>query len=170
MNATMAKKGKKVSRKQSRSGGLFYRVLLLVLSVPAIWILLPTIVFLFVTMLPTLVALIVDRSRQRWSWICVGGLNFAGSAPFLIEMWFGVSDIEAALSLLGDVWTILSAYLAAMLGWVLYSSVPPLVGAFVQMTAHRKIQMLRGEQQRLVRQWGEEVAAQDVVVDEIGGR
>lgn len=149
--ATAALKGGKQKK------GAFSRILMLsVVVFVGLWFL-PTVIFLFIALLPTGAAFIVDRSPNKYEWICVGGLNFAGASPFLVNLWVGRHTVEAAIGQLTDVFNLVTIYGAAGLGWMLYVSLPPVVGAFMQMTAQRRIATLKATQSRLVQQWGPEV-------------
>ena len=120
---------------------------------------LPTLLLMFVGMLPTLVAALTDRSGTRYAWICVGGLNFAGLAPALMSLWFGHHEISFALRQVTTISILLTAYGAAGCGWLLYMSAPPVVTIFMVATARRRAVALAEQQRKLVEIWGEEVAS-----------
>ena len=52
-------------------GGTFSRILVVSLAVFGALMFLPTVIFLFFAMLPTVVAYVVDRSPEKYEWICV---------------------------------------------------------------------------------------------------
>lgn len=126
---------------------------------------LPTALVLFVAMLPTMVAAIADRTATRNAAMCVGGLNFAGTMPYLLEMWFGDHSLTTAINTLGDVFVLVVIYGSAGMGWLLYLVTPPLVIAVQQGIAQQRIASLRGRQRRLVEEWGEEVRGQPQASD-----
>ena len=143
--------------KAAKSGGTFTRILVLSLAVAFGLMFLPTVIFLAFAMLPTVAAYIVDRNPDKYEWICVGGLNFAGSVPFLLQLWTGRHTVEAAAAQLTDVFTLMAVYGAAGVGWLMFMALPPVVGVFAQMKAQRRVTTLKATQQRLIQTWGPEV-------------
>lgn len=140
---------------------------LIILAVPLIFIFLPTVLFLAFAMLPTFVAVIVDKGIKRYGGITVGGLNFAGAAPYVLEMWMGTHDVATALTLLSDIFALMLIYGCAAFGWVLYTGTPSMVTAFMSMTSTRRLATLRAKQKQLIEDWGTEVTTADE--SEIGG-
>jgi len=118
----------------------------------------PTLTLLFFGMLPTMVAAMVDRGPHRYAWLTVGGLNFAGVAPYLFEVWKQGHTLDAAFTQLTNVLALLVIFGAASFGWVVYMMMPPVVGAFLQVAAQRRVAVLRANQKKLVEQWGPDVA------------
>ena len=156
-------KGKETKRKKISSiltSGLSFLILC-----PMLFLMLPTVVFLFLSMLPTFIALIVDTSSKvkfKYKWLCVGGLNFAGALPFLFKLWFGSNTPDGALNLfLGNV-AFIVIYLAAAVGWVFYRCIPPVVLSFLEMNDQRRVAHLRELQVKLVAKWGEEIIETDI--------
>ena len=149
--------GKRAAPPKARGGGGFNRFMLLIIAVGMVPFSLPTITYLFFAMLPTLVAALVDRGPHRYTWLCVGGLNFAGATPGLFELWFGGHTIDLAMVQLTDVVNELLIFGAAAMGWLIYTATPPVVGAFLAMAAQRRVAVLKAQQKRLVELWGEDV-------------
>jgi hypothetical protein len=137
------------------SGKPVNRVFIFIVLMAVVPFSLPTIMVLLLGMLPTVGAAIAERGDSRYAWICVGGLNFAGLAPWLLGLWFGHHTIEYALDLLRNVGMYLSAYGAAGAAWLLYMAMPPVVGTFAAMTSQHRASALVANQKRLVEQWGE---------------
>lgn len=120
---------------------------------------LSSMVLLFFAMLPTIVAFIVDRSPQRYATFCVGGMNFCGTFPSLMDLWGGAHTVNASFDILTDVFALIVIYGAAAFGWMVYMGVPPVVGAMLTVFAQRRIQGLKSVQRQLIAEWGEELAA-----------
>ncbi|WP_404386061.1 hypothetical protein [Caenispirillum salinarum] len=158
----MAKK----KRAGKRKGGVANGIGMLVMGVPLVILFLPTVVLLAFAMLPTVVAYVVERGSYRYGFICVGGFNFAGVSPYLLNMWFERHDITMALDTLSNVFALMLIYGAAGFGWLLYAVTPTLVGSFLSLTSSRRIAKLRADQRRLVEQWGPEVT--EAADDEFG--
>ena len=122
------------------------------------WFVGPTLILLFFGMLPTVVAFIIDRTPQRYSSYCVGGINFCGVFPFILELWAGDHTATAAVTILTDVFRLLLMYGAAGLGWMIYMAIPPVVSAFLRVNDQHKVAQLRKTQQDLIEEWGDDVA------------
>ena len=122
---------------------------------------LPTVIFVFFGMLPTFVAFIVDRTSQKYAVFCVGGLNFSGVFPYLLDLWAGEHTIGSAMEVLTDVFSLLLMYGAAGFGWMIFIAVPPVVGAFLTVMAQRRVSQLRRDQKELIEEWGEDVAVSE---------
>ena len=152
-NAAAAQKGPAGGR------GSPNRVLIMLTLIALVPFSLPTLLVLFVGMLPTLVAALGERGANRYAWICVGGLNFAGLASWLLTLWFGHHDFSYAFHVITDINMLLAAYGASTVGWVLYLSMPPLVTTFMAATSQRRASVLLAQQRKLVDLWGDDVAA-----------
>ena len=152
----MAKPKAKKAAKPQKSGA-FTRILMISLALAFGLIFLPTVIFLAFAMLPTAAAYIVDKKPAKYEWICVGGLNFAGASPFLMNLWMGRHTVEAASAMLTDVFTLMAMYGAAGVGWLMFMALPPVIGVFMQMKAQRRVAVLKATQARLIATWGPEV-------------
>jgi len=119
----------------------------------------PTVVLLLLGMLPTLVALIIDRTKQKSNSLCVGSINFIGVFPYIMGLWGGINDFNAAFTIVGDIFNLLVMYSAAAFGWFLFLTMPSIISSFVLVLQQRKVAQLRGEQKDLIDEWGAEVAA-----------
>jgi hypothetical protein len=156
----MAKKPAKAAASGGgKAGGLnlFHRMLLVIAALLIIPISIPSLLIVCLGMLPTLGAALMERGPNRYAWLSVGGLNFAGVAPYLLDLWFKGHTMERALTSLADVFAWLVILGSAAFGWLLYLSMPPVVGAFLQVAAQRRIATLRANQRKLVDQWGPDV-------------
>ena len=154
------KKRKKIKKPKD---SVFATSMIFTLLFPMMYLMLPTVVFMFLSMLPTLIFLIVDtssRSRLRYKWLCIGGLNFSGTMPFLPRLWFGQNTWDGAVGLFLSGGCFLIIYLAAFAGWVLYRCIPPVVLAFIEMADQRRVAALREAQERLIEKWGKDVAVE----------
>jgi hypothetical protein len=163
----MAKKAKAAKADKKAGGGkgkagpsrLFMTLALLAL----IPFSLPTMLLLFAGMLPTLVAALTDRSNSRYAWICVGGLNFAGLAPAVLNLWFGHHEITFALHQVTSVRVMLMAYLAAAAGWALYFIAPPIVLTIMAATSKRRGNSLHSQLKKIEEEWGSEVQSRSAM-------
>lgn len=153
---------KKAAKPQRKGGGLLMRNLgLVILGIPLVLLFMPTVLLLAFALLPTFVAVIVDRSPQRYGGITVGGLNFAGVAPYLLDLWMVEHSVPYALDLLADVMALILIYGSAAFGWVLFVATPTLVSSVLTLTAGRRLTQLKAKQKQLLSEWGPEVAQSD---------
>ena len=129
------------------------------LMLPASLLMLPTVVFTFLAMLPTFVALLSGyKGNRRFKWMCVGGVNFAGALYFLFQLWFESATVMSAIFLFCRVDTIVVTYGAAAIGFGIYKIVPFIVTNIQVMADQHRLVYLRGVQKKLIEQWGPDVA------------
>ncbi len=118
----------------------------------------PTVMVLWVGMIPTIVAFVVDRTPGRSAAVCVGAPNFAGVLPFLLQIWLQNHSAQAAEAVLTNVFALIVMYGAAAIGWILFAMVPSIVGASRNVMAQRRVAQLRARQKELIEEWGADVA------------
>lgn len=146
------------AKKSSRYGiGFFLKLALFVVSLPFLY---TTYMVCLAMLLPTGVAYMVDRVPRKYLARCVGAVNICGTFPAIIALWTHGLNLSAAKMVLSDVWYWLYAYLAAAIGWALFTGVPKLIASYVSMKAKRRVLTLRDKQSALIAEWGEEVAAE----------
>jgi hypothetical protein len=141
---------------------------LLLFVLPAAALFMPTTLIVLVGLVPTLVALIVDRDPEKFAAITVGPINFCGVLPAALALWQGEHSVERASAILAEPNNWLIMYGAAAVGWLIYFSVPPAVGAFMAYRNEIEIKRLTDHQEQLVEEWGPEVAAQAAGTDAAG--
>jgi len=123
---------------------------------------LPTLIVFFFGMLPSLVAYIIDRSKQKSAAFTVSAINFIGVFPYIMDLWtknYTTDKIDVALGMVSDIFTLLVMYSAAAFGWLIYLALPSIISSFVIVLQQRKVAQLRGEQKDLIDEWGADVAA-----------
>jgi hypothetical protein len=120
---------------------------------------LPVCVLLIVGMTPSIVAYIVDQTPRRTLTLTVAPLNLAGTAPYCMQLWFGVDTMHALGTFIGDVWVWLVMYLAAAFGWLLYLGMPVIVHFLLERSIDRRKARLVQIQKKLRAEWGEDVDA-----------
>lgn len=159
----MAKKPAKAAETPAKGGqpaggvNIFYRILLVLAALLVVPVSIPSLTLIFFGMLPTMAAALIDRGPHRYAWLSVGGLNFAGVSPYLMDLWFKGHTLERAVGWLTDVVALMVIFGSAAFGWLLFMVMPPVVGTFLQVAAQRRIQVLRSNQRKLVEQWGPDV-------------
>lgn len=111
-------------------------------------------------MLPAFVAALVDNKPDKTAGITVGAMNLAGTVPAWLDLMSRGGQIDYALSLLMMPKTLLMAYGAAALGWVIYLQVPGLVSGVLVKRNQRRLAEIDRRQQELVRKWGSRIAGE----------
>lgn len=119
----------------------------------------PTMIILIFGLLPTVVAYIIDRSKQKSAAFSVFSINFIGVFPYVMDLWTDRNTVDAALTTVTDLFSMLVMYSAAAFGWLLFISMPPVIASFVTVMQQRKVAQLRAEQKDLIDEWGPDVAA-----------
>jgi hypothetical protein len=119
---------------------------------------LPTVLVAAVTMLPTLVAWATEKGKNKYAWLCVGGINFSGVVPYLFGLWFGVHTLDESIRLLTEGGVLLVSYACAGAGWLVYAATPPMVASYLSMSTQRRVANLKAAQKKLIEEWGEDVS------------
>lgn len=146
-------------------GGLARNFLTLLVTAPLVFLFLPTVIFLGISLFPSFVALLVDRSPRRYGAITVGGMNFAGVFPYLLDLWIGEHSVPHGLTILQDPLALMVIFGSAGLGWMLFAGTPVIVASYLGMTSSRRLGNLRSKQKQLIDDWGAEVARAEDLVD-----
>jgi hypothetical protein len=118
---------------------------------------LPTATLFFVGMAPSLVAFIVDTTPGRYLTRCVAGMNLAGLAPFMHQLWMKDHSMSLAMKIVTDVYAWLAIYGASAIGWLLFMGLPGAVAMFRSLNGKRRIYMLREKQKQLINEWGDSI-------------
>lgn len=127
-------------------------------------VLLPVARITLVGMAPTLVAYLmaqlIARGDERHGVLCVAICNLAGLAPFAIAAMKAPGGVADALGELGVMLALLAAYVAAALGWLIYRVAPLAYARLLRLRAEHRLARIAAEQDELIAEWGEEVAAE----------
>ncbi|WP_135078742.1 acyl-CoA synthetase [Terasakiella sp. SH-1] len=133
---------------------LFAAVILMLVSMASL-------VLVCFGMLPTFVAVLIDRSPQRFAFISVLAMNFAGVFPYLLDLWMGSNSMSVAIDTLTDVFSLFVMYGLAGLGWLLFIVTPPIVTTILTFIAQRRVSTLRANQKKLLQEWGDDITDDD---------
>ncbi len=164
--AEKEKQEKKTKKKKKKSGSM---QIFLIVGLAMGVVFLPTTFLLSISMLPSLVALIVDRSKRKTKAITVGAMNLAGATPFLLELWMSGNDFEKAFSVVTDPKAIIVIYSSAAIGYLIDWSMTGIVASVLVQRGHARKKAIVKHQKELVDRWGEEVKG-ELVLDEYGFR
>ncbi|MEK9661621.1 MAG: hypothetical protein VW644_07805 [Alphaproteobacteria bacterium] len=112
------------------SGGRGRRLalaLLLLFGVILFFLAAPLFIVFLTGMVPTIVAFVCDRDRDKLSAIAVGAGNLAGVVPFLVSLAIHGPTLNRAAETVTDVFNIAVIYGAAAGGWLAVCVLPPVV-------------------------------------------
>ncbi|MBM3582720.1 MAG: hypothetical protein FJX37_12245 [Alphaproteobacteria bacterium] len=137
------------------SGRILWFTVIVALLLP--WIL-PSMIVVLVGMVPTLIALVVDRNPRKLSAATIASLNFAGVLPYLVKLWSKSQSLENALNIVVDVFALAVMYGAAGFGLMIYMTVPAFVASIFMVISQRRIAVLRETQRKIIDEWGESIA------------
>ncbi len=163
------KKSNKTQKKRKSSKiGLSIRFILIAFMLVIVSFLFWESASLFwIGMLPTGVAWIIDRSRQKSKTLTVGAMNFAGCFPYLMSIWMAFDPAVLSARYLDDPLTIIVIYGAAFVGYVInYLSVSGF-SAYAVQRAKDQILKIDKEKKALEQRWGKKVNGK-TVLDEKG--
>lgn len=131
-----------------------------VVLLPAIAVLMPSCILLGLGMAPTIVAYVVDRTREKYLAITVGLLNLCGVLPGLVRLWSEGQTYDVALRVAGNPYTMFMAYGAAAIGWAVYLALPHFLAHYYATTTATRLRALQERQDALIEIWGEEIAGE----------
>lgn len=153
--------------KKKKKGGLKEKVTLAFLIVMGV-IFKSTAVILIVGMLPTIVAAIIDTSKEKLKALTVGAMNLAGCFPFVLEVWItGDNDVSSALSKVLEPRTFVTIYLAAAIGYLIDWSMSGIVAQIMYQKGQGRLKEIDKIQKSLIERWGQEVKG-EMQLDEYG--
>lgn len=150
----MAKQSK--SKKKKNKLGLRGQILLAMAIITAT-IFIASAVFLLIAMIPTFVALIADRSKERLKSYTVGFLNFAGSFPFLLDVITTDHSIDYALMVASTPLTIAIIYAAAAVGYMINWAVVGITANIMVQKGKKRLNQIEERKAKLKERWGTEV-------------
>ena len=122
------KKGKASKGGKKKGGGFAMKLLGFLMLIVGL-IFLPSSTLLAAGLVPTMIAYLTDSDRRKTSAISVGTLNLCGVMPFEIKLWEGANTMAACGQMLRNPETWAVMYAAAVVGAVIYYTIPPIVGA-----------------------------------------
>ncbi len=126
-----------------------------------------TTMLLLIGMLPTFVALFIDRTAEKTRVLTVGAMNAAGCTPFILQLWTTGAAMDNALTIITDPLTIVVMYCAAGVGYIIDWSISGLVGSVMVQRGGLRRNQIAKRQAELVERWGPEVTG-DSPVDAYG--
>lgn len=118
---------------------------------------LPSTVLIGICMIPSFVAALVDRQKQKTLWLTVGAMNMAGTLPAVMGLWEAGQQMDRAMDLATRPVTLVVAYGGAAIGWIIQYNVTPLVAGGLLRRSQKRLKDIEKRQMELVRRWGDDV-------------
>ncbi len=161
----MAKKRKKKHKKKSII--TFRGILVSIAAVAFMIMFLPTTFLLAVGLLPTFVAILVDREPGKNKSFTIGAMNFAGCFPYLLGLWTKSNSMDLAMHYLSEPKTIIIIYSVAALGYLINWAITMGVSSILVQKSHMRIKKIGEEKVALEERWGKKVNG-EYDLDEFG--
>ncbi len=143
------------SGKSGKKGGAGKILFVLMIFLVTIW---STAILIIPGMLPTFVALITGKDREKTLALTMGATNFAGCLPFVLQLWSMGQNLDNALKIMRDPMTWLVMLSSAGVGYAIYTVVPGMVATIMAGSAGGKITQLQKNLAELKAVWGDDVA------------
>lgn len=164
----MAKEKKKKSQ-NTASGGKrkTSRLLIFFLVVGSLAMIIAfqmTYVLFVVGMIPSFVAYYVDRTESHSLFHTVMPCNLSGVLPYVVELIANGNQTSSMQMMISDMTVVLLMYTSAALGWILVFAAPYMAKMVIHAINNRHIARVRHSQQKLMKEWGPEVARNDFEV------
>ncbi len=118
---------------------------------------LPSTVLIGTCLIPSFVAVIIDRQPQKTLWLTVGAMNLAGTIPAWMNLWQAGHQMDQALAMVSNPQTLVMAYGGAGIGWVLHYNITPIVAGGLARRSAKRLKDIEKRQKELVRKWGQDV-------------
>ncbi len=157
-------KGKK---KGAKKKGGFQKQLLLGGGILMAGVFMASTLLLIVGMLPTFVAVFVDRSKKKNKALTVGSMNMAGCTPFLLELWSQGHSLDKAIFIISDPMAIVVMYAAAGIGYLIDWAMTGVISIILFDRAKSRKKAIEKQQEELAERWGKEVTG-TMPLDETG--
>lgn len=113
--------------------------------------------FLFVALLPAIVAYIVDTKPKQPIFITVAALNFAGIVPYVFHIAMSANMLQSSVEVMSDPYSWLYIYSAASVGWLLILFCPAFCRGALKAMRRGQVMHLESQQKKLAEEWGAEV-------------
>lgn len=152
----MAKTAKK-SKAAKKAG--FKGLVLSMAIIASAALFLPTTVFLFFALLPTMAAYFADRSRGLKA-LSVGAMNLAGATPFLLHIWMTHNTVSNALMLITDPRVMIVILLSAAVGWLIEWAMSGIIVTIMVQRSNGRLKWIDKRKNDLVDRWGREVTGE----------
>jgi len=110
-------------------------------------------IFFATAMLPTIFAIFFDKNEHRCLSATICSFNLIGVMPYLIRVW-EANSVDYLAQQLFDVGTWMIIYGAALIGQLLYASMPLLVVRIYSARMRVRTEKYEKQHKELCEQWG----------------
>jgi hypothetical protein len=128
--------------------------ILLVLCLVGAVVLKLSFIFLFIGMMPAMVAYVIDLDKHKYICSTVAALNFAGVFPDMMNIYNAGSTFDVVKDKLIDPFIWLIMYGAAAVGWAVVWVSPLIAAMFLEGLYRARILHLEGIQKKMEDEWG----------------
>lgn len=112
-------------------------------------------IFFTAAMLPSIVAVFVDRVEHKCASATICSFNLIGMMPYINQFWKNKESINyIATNLIIDPMTWLSIYSAVFVGFLLYLSLPAIISNLYFARANIKMQKIHEQISNICLDWG----------------
>jgi len=115
---------------------------------------LPTTIVLAIGMIPTLAAILIDRSKSKFLTISVGVLNASGCLPFILHLWDIGHTIDNALIISVQARTLIIIYVIAALGYIIDFAITGIVSNILVQRGQARTKKIEKRHKELIERWG----------------
>lgn len=154
--AIPAKAGKAAAK--GRKGMVAMWISIVVIAVVLLAIVPVVAMFIGAGLAPTLTAALIDRDPEKHAAVSVGALNVAGLSPYVVRMF---TYPGAAQQMMSDMFVWFVVYASAAVGWGFYLGFPIIAVRLADLRAEWRARDLKRRQEKLIEDWGPEVADPD---------
>jgi hypothetical protein len=111
-------------------------------------------IFFVAAMLPTIFAIFFDRDHHKCLSATICSFNLIGALPYLVRIWESSSVDYISKQILADINTWAVIYGAAVIGQLVYSSLPILIVKIQEAKIHIQVSKLEKQYYETCSQWG----------------
>lgn len=156
-----------MAKRKKKQKGLWKKQVFLIVGILSTVMFSALAVIVAVGMIPTFVAAIVDQTAGKMRTLTIGAINFAGCAPFMMEVFHKGNNIEIAINYIIQPRTIVVIYFAAAMGYLIDWAMTGIVSSIMVQKSKSRLGDIKKEQGALVERWGQEVTG-SIPLDEYG--
>jgi hypothetical protein len=109
--------------------------------------------FFLAAMLPTIIAMAVDKKDNRSLFAVICTFNLIGVIPYLSEMWHSANINVVAKWMIGDISTWLTVYFIAFIGQLLIWFLPGLVSILYKAKSKLQVDHLESQRKIVYDEW-----------------
>ena len=154
----MNEPAKKAKSKSTLKGiSLVGKLVMAMISVAMFTISFYAFLLLLLGMMPGIVAMFIDKRKDKFASGTVSCWNFIGISPFLLQIWNSSSPAETAQPIMFNISFWLITYGAAGFGSVMLWLMPQLGMAWQLLKADMIINNAKSAQKSLIEEWGQDI-------------